>query len=48
MEIVIEVLNDDLDQDGSRTSDLLFRDIQKRLGKDSVWKRHANGWRISS
>jgi hypothetical protein len=45
MEIKIEVKEDDINEDLSRSSDDLFRDIQKRF-PEGVWERSGLGYKI--
>jgi hypothetical protein len=45
MEIKIEVREDDINEDLSRSSDNLFRDIQKRF-PEGVWERNGSGYKI--
>ncbi len=45
VEIRLEVLYDEINQDNSRVSDGIIRDIQRRLGNETVWEKYNNGWR---
>jgi hypothetical protein len=46
MEVRVEILYDELGNDGSRRSDELLRDIQRRMGSDAVWEKYHDGWRV--
>lgn len=45
MEINIEIKYDNLNQDLTRDSDELFRDIQRRF-PEGLWERTESGYRI--
>ncbi len=46
MEVQFKVLYDELREDGSRLSDGIIRDIQRRFGNEAVWEKYDGGWRV--
>jgi hypothetical protein len=45
MEIKIEVIEDDLNEDHTRTSDALFRELVHQY-PEGVWERDKAGYRL--
>jgi hypothetical protein len=48
MEVRINILYDEMNEDGTRAGDEIIRDIQRRMGDQTVWEKYKSGWRAIS